>query len=63
MAILHALTLKPHREVTYTHNQLAVEFKAVGWKALEPIMQRDATKILLPDSGVVEVGIPSSNGR
>ena len=58
MAILHALTLKTHREVTYKHNQLAVEFKAVGWKALEPIMLRDATKTVVPDSGVVIVGIP-----
>jgi hypothetical protein len=38
MAILQVLTLKTHREVTYKHNQLAVEFKAVGWNALEPIM-------------------------
>ena len=58
MAVLHAFTLKTHRKVTYAHNQLAVEFETSGWKALERIMQRDATKTVVPDSGVVEVGIP-----
>jgi len=56
MALLYQNTAQSARKVTYRHNQLAVEYK--GWKALEPIMKRDAKKTVVPDSGVVEVGNP-----
>ena len=58
MALLHAFTLKSHRKVSYAYNQIAVEFIADDWKAMEQIMNRNAHKTVVPDSGVVVVGAP-----
>ena len=62
MAILQAFTSKSQRMVTYSSNQIAVEFKedraGGGWKALERIMIRNAHRTVVPESGVVVVGAP-----
>ena len=48
MSLLYNCTTKSRRKAAFTHNNLTIEYDG-DWKALEPIMGRNARETILSD--------------